>query len=254
MELTHKFKMPSGVMCEILPADFGDFEALLTAAKRQSNFNDALTKVLATKILSIGSKNLTELEPYQREKFVSEMMPSDLDMCLLTMRQLSYEFPEEFVFFFLYDENGKQLKKRFSMPLENGNFQFQATEPQYEEYSEIQDSFQVTINGKIVRIPIMAGENAIKAKKAAKGKNDITLTDALALRGCAMKQTPDSDWVGMTANDFKRMMPNQIAMITSEIEKREGKVFASHTIEHPKTGEQIPINILATKDFFLSEV
>lgn len=250
---THKFKMPSGVQCEILAANMGDFEDLLKASQKPNGFNEALSKVLAEKIVSVGNVIFETMQPYQREKFVNGMLPSDLDYCLLTMRQFAYDFPQEFTFFVEYNQEGKQVKQEFKFPLQNGNFSFQPTEKQHENYSEIESSFVFEFGEKSIKIPVMVGENAERIKKSAAGKTNLMPTDALALRGCAMKTDKES-WLAMTAQDFKKMTPKAFNSILSEIEKREGKVFAQHTFTHPQTQQETTINLLATKDFFLSEV
>ena len=249
---THKFILPTGVECEILAANMGDFETLLSASQKQNAFSDALAKVLSEKIVRLGSTIFAELQPYQREKIVAQMMPCDRDYSLLTMRQFAYDFPTEFTFFVEYTESSKRVKSKITMPLgEDGNFLFQPTEKQHSDYAEIEKDLLIEIQGQTIKVPIMVGETVEKVNKALKGKKDLLFADGLAMRGCAKKT--ESGWVAMTANDFKKMLPPQIGSIYAELEKHEGKVFAEHIFAHPQTEQETRINIIATKDFFLSE-
>lgn len=241
MNVTHVFKLPSGVECEVKEFN-GKHQDLLT--RQGSNLNDQMNIILADIIVRYGSIAGSGINT----DIVEQMLTADRNWVMFQARQFSLDFPTTFDLPVKYKKNGIKVEDKISMNLSDVTFKpypFQVS-----EHSEITKDYMLSVKRYEGKIRVSLSDGVSEKRIAEMNKKDISShIDLLSHNPVYFsKENPiklDLSNLGLMA----------IEDLRSQIMGLEGKVYADFEEEHPddsRIGEDRIIrgNLLGNVNFF----
>jgi len=233
---THKFKLPSGVECEVQELK-GKHQRILTEQSNETH-SSKLDKILADLIVSIGDRGNVDVA------FVQKMLASDRKKSLVEARQFTMDFETSFDFTYDYvDANGKKQDYPLHIELDEGfptkplmviDEEKGMIEAAYENYDDIQRAIKITLpSGTEVEFDLLDGkgeELAMKTKKAARSSHT-----ALTMR----RPRYYSDGTPIQLN-LDNLSYRDIEALRKAIKELEGQVDTEIMFEHPESELKSP--------------
>lgn len=243
MNVTHVFKLPSGVECEVKELN-GNHQDLLT--KQGVNLVSQFDKILADIIVRVGTVTGSGINV----DFVEQMLTADRNWVMFQARQFSLEFPEVFKLPVKYkDNNGAKIETSISMNLSDVTvkpYPFQAS-----EYSDIKKDYMLDVKRFDGKIRVTLSDGISEKRISAISKKDVSSHIDLISHNPVYfnKQTPIS-------LNLAKLGLMSIEDLRRQIMDLEGKVYADFLEEHPDTDNRVGEdkfirgNLLGNVNFF----
>lgn len=246
--LTHTFKLLSGPECEIKEMT-GKHQRILSEGT--DSFQAKLNKMLKDLIVRIGS--VTDIT----EDVMIELLSGDRKKMLTEARQFTLNYDPLFKFNFEYEDGNKKMSEPMEIDLSEGI----PEKPYYQTWNELSDiDKQVIITlprcNKKVRFQMLTCK--MENWGASQDKETISMHTPILMRNPqwineSEKGNPVP--IKMDQKDLDNMSYLDIETLRASIKKFEGGVDTELMIKHPKTKEDVIVDILNTKSFFFpSEV
>ena len=245
---THKFKLPSGVECEVKEIT-GKHQRILTEQSNKSmgeNLNDMLADVL----VRVG--DITGFDT----DFVKSMLSVDRRYALAQARMFTIDDPMfRFTWEYLDSEGAKQVIEK-EADLSDG-FPMEPFLNQYEKYSDIVKEITITLprSGQQCIFKMMDGWSEEAGQKTK--KKDRSSHTALIMRNPRILEDnhDKTGKVPIQAN-LDNMSLKDIEFLRTEIKRYEGKVDTEMMFEHPEAETRAPndrnviVDLLGVTAFF----
>lgn len=258
--MTHTFKLPSGVECEITEMT-GKQQKILTEQNRKPH-NEKLADMLVSVLVRVGDIAKPTVS------FVkNEMLTCDRNSALVTLRQFSLDFEEEFIFMHKYkDTNGNKQEIEVAEKIEDGKFPFhpvqklvaEATEDEdaifapaeYANYSEIEKDIFVTLpkSGQEVRFTLLDGKGeaiGIATKKTERSSH----TSVYMRNPVYFKEGKDDRKIPIRLN-LDDLAIKDIEFLRTQIKMHEGRVDSEILFENEATGKNEVLDVIGSVAFF----
>lgn len=245
---TRKFKLLSGVMCEISKL-IGSHQEYFTApeyTKDGSGTNICLSEV----IVSLGSlKGITE-------KQAAKILSEDRKQLLMQLRDFSMPRHKDFKFDYKYkNEEGVEIIEQIVMPFDLKNFPGKSYEFQAEEYKEIwEGEFKefkfklIDAKLEIVWIPLNGEHEALALDVPRQKRSTHTL---VKLRHPRYHRQPDKDKQGTWINlDLKKTSYDDLEDLRGEFADKEGDQDTTMLFKNPETGNDEAVDVTLLPAFF----
>lgn len=114
---TYKFKLCSGLMCEITEMTGKHFRILTKKTKGETH-STRLNRMLADLIVQVGGVKVSAQNAEARLEFVGELLANDRKHILVEARQFSMDFAPNFTFKYTYEFEGKEVEDTMVINLE----------------------------------------------------------------------------------------------------------------------------------------
>lgn len=248
--LTHKFRLPSGVMCEVGQL-LGKHQRLLTEKVAGKTHGDRLNAMLADVIVSVGSIQNPSAD------FVAEMLSIDKEAALVEVRQFTMDFEEKFKFRYNYEKDGEPLTHDLEIDLKDGVFNVEQMADAWAEgrpepeYKDIVRERELVLpkTGKLCQFVLLDGRGEAYGM-ASKTKSSHT----------RLEMHKPKEFVQGTATwkklDLDNLPLKDIEALRDAIKGVSGKVDTEIRFRHPdadnlpETERWVTVNLLGTVGFF----
>ena len=255
---THKFKLNSGIECEVKEL-IGKHQRWLTE-NDGTDFNSKLDKVLADVVVRIGS--LTKIT----EETIRTLLATDRKKILVEVRQYSLDFEKTFEFNYEYtNSQNEKCEHELSIDISNGfnekplkviNSEGDVVESPYKELSEVVKDINIVLpkSGKRVIFSLLDGNGEKKA--ASIPRKSRSSHSAIMIRN------PREIIQSNAGNDLPIVLDldllsiKDIEFLRSTIKEFEGSLDTEIMFEHPEAetksakDKEIVIDILGEVAFF----
>lgn len=240
-EKTHKFKLPSGVDCEVVEMK-GKHQMLLTKQSSKSmveNLNDMLLDL----VVSLGG------EPVTRD-IIESLLDCDRKKILVEVRQFSLDFEKTFELTYEFmDSNNKTVRKDLVLDV-SGGFEVKPLmiydskkntykEAQYKSYSEIERTVYLTLpkSGQKVSFKLLDGKLSNALSKIPKSKySSNTILEARVAKYYEADSKGDERAFLLDPN---KLGLRDIEFLRKVIKNVEGSVDTMVSFENPDTNNML---------------
>ena len=233
--MTHKFKLPSGVECEVSPL-LGKHQRWLT---EQSSVDIAsnLNRVLADVLVRVGTE--TKID----EKFVLNMLALDRKLALLEVRQFTLDFPKLFEFNYDYKtRDGEKATEPFDVDISEG---FKVVplkviegdnikEAPYTEYSEIEKEVNLILPKTKQKVKFRLLDGVGESVGAHTPKKKRSSHTAIYMRIPQVESTSKKGNPVWHKLDLDNLPISDIEYLRATIKELEGSVDTEFMFEHPE--------------------
>ena len=260
MEITHTFKLPSGVEVELKKLK-GLHQRWLTE-KSKDTFKDRLYKILVDRIIRVGSCTRVDA------KFLKGVIDGDLSKMLIELRQFTMKHDPKFTFNWKYksEKTGRYEIHTHTEALPEGIFPQkamrvvgaggEAVDATFTEYDQVLEAKNIQIvlpeSQEIVRFTMLDGIASERASHMK--KKDISSHTQIKLRNPVKfieSKNPDTVRMIPISLNLDDLDYLDLEYIRAAIEKFEGKVFTTITFDHPEDiGRLVEQDVLAAASFF----
>lgn len=251
--MTHTFKLPSGVECEV--KEFTGKHQRIMTEQTKDTYQDKLSKLLASVLVRVGSNtNVTE-------DFVkTTMLTCDRNAALVNARQFSLDFEEEFVFMHTYKDAGKKIEVEISEKIPKGNFpqhpvkkldeENKLVPANYKEYSEVVKDIFIVLprSNKKVRFTMLDGSGEKIGMSVAKNKRS-SHTHLKMRNPVYFTEGKDNKEIPVSL-DLDSLSIKDIEFLRSKIKEFEGRVDTEILFEDPNTGQDKILDVVSSMAFF----
>jgi|AntAceMinimDraft_11_1070367.scaffolds.fasta_scaffold01765_14 hypothetical protein len=251
--MTHTFKLPSGVECELSELT-GKQQRILTEQNKKPH-NEKLAEMLASILVRVGSK--TDID----EKFIKEkMLTCDRNAALVEARQFSLDFEDEFVFMHTYkgadgqkhtvEISEKVPEGRFpSTPVKKLNAKKEYEPANYSEYEEIEKDILIELprSKKKVRFTLLDGSGEKIGVSTSKTKRSSHTP--IKMRNPVYFEQGKKDVIPVSLN-LDNLGIKDIEFLRKKIKEFEGRVDTEIMFDHPVEDKQEILDVISTVAFF----
>jgi hypothetical protein len=237
MELTHSFKLNSGVPC-VIKELAGKQQRILTEQKTQQQGENVINMIESV-LVSVGS------ETNPTKEFINAMLSPDRKKILTTLRKVSLKGSEQenkFIFHFEYtDKNGVKQKEELDVdltddfpekPLMDLTEDGKLVPVQYNDYSEIKRLIVITLpkTKKIVRFRLLDG-NGETVGSNVKKENRSSHTTLEMRNPQELKEGGTDTWMQLHLDSLPLL---DIEHLRKKIKEVEGEIDTVVEFDHPE--------------------
>jgi len=255
MELTHTFKLVSGVECEVEMLR-GEHQRMLTQDKNLLT-GKGINLMIESLTVRIGSKtSITATD-------VDNLLAADRKKILKEARMFALNNKPEFNFTYVWEsDDNKVSKSEHSVVFDETDFKetpYLVSNDKGElvplnavEYADINKLVRITlpVSKKIVQFKMLDGAAEIASGDIS--KKDRSSHTPITMRNPNYVEIKDKKerLLMVTSTDLDRMPLMDIEHLRGMIKKVEGEIETLLVIDHPKKDEQATIEIVGTPAFF----
>lgn len=253
---THKFKLPSGVECEVKELT-GKHQRILTEQKNKK-MGENLNELIQDVLVRIGS--ITKIDA----KLVTDLLASDRKAILTQVRQFTMDFDTVFKFTYDYvDRENKKQKYELEIDLTD-NFPIKPllvekdgewVAAEYSEYSEVNKKVTLVLpkSKKEIQWTILDGMG--ESIGMATAKSDRSSHTAIKMRNPVELVPTDNGFTPIQIN-LDTLGIKDIEAIRGDIKRVEGDIDTVIQFAHPEAETKpqnektVEIDVLSVLAFF----
>lgn len=252
--MTHTFKLPSGVECELSELT-GKQQRILTEQNKKPH-NEKLAEMLASILVRIGTKVNVD------EKFIKEdMLICDRNAALVEARQFSLDFEKEFVFMHTYKgADGAKHEVEISEDIPDGRFPMHAVKKlndkkkfvpaNYAEYSDIEKHITIELprSKKKVRFTLLDGTGEKIGVSTSKTSRSSHTPIKMRIPVYFEKKEKGGE-IPVSLN-LDSLPIKDIEYLRKQIKEYEGRVDTEIIFDHPVEDKNEVLDVISAVAFF----